>query len=302
MNDDTHLSTSDLKTLYIINYAFTTLSLVSGTFVIYAFVKTWKRWTYSGKMIIYLTSSNLLYSITNLLTLADPELPFVCDLDGFLRTFTTLSSFFWATKIALTAYRAISSQHYNPHDNAGAITGILLPCFASVLPLFKFDFLSYNYLGMNCDISSKTETWTLIWLFIILLGPMIIGTGLTLFFYLMIIKYLKEFQGVLGIPTSQFVAYPLGLIISWFPSIVFKVAYLFGYRALWLEAVSIAFSRSSGFINVLIYGWQSLIAYQNSKQKKNIEHPLESESWGPEQTKLLGHPNTIRKSKSLASF
>jgi len=142
---------------------------------------------------------------------------------------------------------------------------------------------------------------TLIWLFIILLGPMIIGTGLTLFFYVMIIRYLKEFQGVLGIPTSQFVAYPLGLVISWFPSIVFKVAYLLGYRALWLEAVSIAFSRSSGFINVLVYGWQSLVAYQNHKQKKPIEHPLESNSWGPEQTRFLCHPS-IRKSKSLASF
>ena len=133
MNDDTQLNTLDLKTLYIINYTFTALSLTSGVIVIYAFFKTWRCWTHSGKMIIYLTLSNLLYSLTNLLTLLDSGLLFVCNLDGFLRTFSTLSSFFWATRIALTAYRAISSPDYNPHSNAGAYLGILLPLFASVL-------------------------------------------------------------------------------------------------------------------------------------------------------------------------
>ncbi len=133
MNDDTKLTTWDLKTLYIVNYTFTALSLTSGIFVIYAFFKTWRRWTYSGKMIIYLTLSSLLYSLTNLLTLFDADLSAVCNIDGFLRTFSTLSSFFWATKIAFTAYRAISSPNYNPHSNARACLGIFLPLFASTL-------------------------------------------------------------------------------------------------------------------------------------------------------------------------
>ena len=169
-------------------------------------------------------------------------------------------------------------------------------------PLFHIDFLHYDYLGLNCDINSNTNTLTLVWICTLLLGPMVISILLTIFFYTKVIKSLKEFEEVLGIKTRRFLSYPFGLIISWTPTIIFKIAYISNYHGLWLEAVNIAFSRSSGLINAVIYGWHN---FSDSRYEEEEEEAAQDKSLLPSHTVDPAsfrnvEKKNLRKSKTLA--
>jgi len=64
------------------------------------------------------------------------------------------------------------------------------------------------------------------------------------------------------IPTKRFLAYPLSLMISWLPLLVFRVAYFIDYN-IWLDGTAIVFSRASGIINAVLYGWERFKVAQN---------------------------------------
>ena len=136
MDNDVSIQSSNLNILEIINYVFASLSLVASLAISYIFFSTWSRWTYSGKMIICLSLSNFLYALTNFLPLLGSNYSFFCDLDGFLRTFSILSSFLWATRIAYHAYRATSDVNYNPNKAIRLLKGFLPPLLISIMYLY----------------------------------------------------------------------------------------------------------------------------------------------------------------------
>lgn len=133
MTQDTDLTADQTRTLTIINDVFAILSFLGCAAIMAFFAKTWNLWTYSGKMIVCLVFSNLVYAITNLFILFDPSMVELCGLDGFLRTFAMLCSFYWATRISLVAYRAVVSEYYDPSKSDGYWVGFFGPMVIAIM-------------------------------------------------------------------------------------------------------------------------------------------------------------------------
>jgi len=262
-DDDFDIDDDEITTLLKINEAFTSISLVAGLIVLFLFIKTWKTCSQVGKMGFFLTLANLIYTITNLLPILYRGLFSNCTLDGTLRTFSILSCIVWATKIAITAFRALIRRDYNPNTPIGMIWGFAVPMVVAIIPLIpNGGYLYYDNLGLNCDVYSDVESLRPVWITIMNIIPLIVSIVLTAFSYARIIKYLRKFQGDYEIPTKRFIAYPLSLMISWLPLLIFRVVYFIDYN-IWLDGAAIVFSRSSGIINAVLYGWERFKVAQN---------------------------------------
>jgi len=262
-DDDFDIDDEEITTLLKINDAFTFISLLAGLTVLFLFIKTWKTCSQVGKMGFFLTLANLIYTITNLLPVLYRGLFSYCPLDGTLRTFSILSCIVWATKIATTAFKALIRRDYNPNTPVGAIWGFAIPFIVALIPLIpNGGYLYYDNLGLNCDVYSDVESLRPVWIILMNIIPLIVSIVLTAFSYARIIKYLRNLQGDYEIPTRRFIAYPLSLMISWLPLLVFRVAYFIDYN-IWLDGAAIVFSRSSGIINAVLYGWERFKVAQN---------------------------------------
>ncbi len=122
--------------------------------------------------------------------------------------------------------------------------------------------LYYDNLGLNCDVYSDVESLRPLWVILLNIIPLLVSIALTVFSYSRIIRYLRELELEKDIPTKRFLAYPLSLMISWLPLLVFRVAYFIDYN-IWLDGAAIVFSRSSGIINAVLYGWERFKVAQN---------------------------------------
>jgi len=127
------LSPGQISALLLIDHICSGLSFLGCTVILCFFMKTWKFWTHSGKMIICLVFANLIYSIINLMSLLDPDFRENCRVDGPFRTFSILASFFWATRISLLAFRATASSNFNPNQSTGFLLGFLGPVFIAIM-------------------------------------------------------------------------------------------------------------------------------------------------------------------------
>ena len=133
MDTDSPLDPDQISTLTTINNIFAGLSFIGCAVILGFFCKTWSLWTYSGKMIVCLVFSNLIYAITNLLVIFEESLIELCGLDGFLRTLSILCSFYWATRISLVAYRAVVSEYYDPSKSGGYWIGFFGPMMIAIM-------------------------------------------------------------------------------------------------------------------------------------------------------------------------
>jgi len=127
-NEDEDISPQQKALLLGISYPITTLSLVAGLAVLTLFIRTWKNCSQIGKMGFCLTLANLIYTLTNLLPIIlNSSADYFCYVDGPLRMFSTLSCIVWATKIAITAFRALVTEEYHPSHPLGVVWGFAVP-------------------------------------------------------------------------------------------------------------------------------------------------------------------------------
>ena len=113
--------------LFTLNHIFSALSFATGIIVLITFYKNLPKCSNIGRMAFLLNCSNLVYTITNFITLFTEKSQTFCAIDGLFRTSSTLSILFWATKIALTGYRAITSNNYNPNQKVDYVAGFIIP-------------------------------------------------------------------------------------------------------------------------------------------------------------------------------
>ena len=127
MDSSRDLTQEQEQMLLHINQIFSGLSFIGGVIIISLFLKTRNHWTSTGKLIICLVFSNLIYSINNLIPIISESYYEMCKIDGPLRVFSTLSSFYWATRISLLAFRALGSTNFNPNNSTGFFIGFIGP-------------------------------------------------------------------------------------------------------------------------------------------------------------------------------
>lgn len=158
MNNDLDLTQQEAQVLYVLNYIFSSLSLVAECFMFFAIFKTWKHWTYSGKLIICLTISNTVYTISNFIPVFGNDIYFFCQVDGFLRTFAILTSSFWAARISLVAYRAIESRQFYPDKSVDLFKGFVFPFLVAIMYILFLPLIHYFIVLYFSLIFSNTIT------------------------------------------------------------------------------------------------------------------------------------------------
>jgi len=133
---------------------------------------------------------------------------------------------------------------------------------------------------------------------------MLAGVVLTTHYSTKVVSFLKGFEQTFGIKVWHFLAHPVALIVMWLPGIIFRIAYISGYYGVWLDAINIAFSSSSGLINAIIYGYQSIKAFEAPRATEGQKERLSADLLGrftiqPGFFPDVENRNTTRKSKAL---
>jgi len=112
------------------------LSFFGGLWMFFMFMRTWRLWTYSGKMVLCLTISYFLYTLANILGNYERGQGFICQVDGFTRTFGIVASFYWAFRIVRSAYTSMIDPDYSSirrNSLPQLMKGFILPLiFASL--------------------------------------------------------------------------------------------------------------------------------------------------------------------------
>jgi len=98
---------------------------------------------------------------------------------------------------------------------------------------------------------------------------------LTSYSYGKIITYLKGLGEGYKIEIGRFMAYPICLLIIWLPITIFRIIYFFDEYVVWFDGAGIIFSRSSGLINAIIYGWDK---FQITRSESISEDDEDKES------------------------
>jgi len=132
-DDSLDISDEEADLLLALNDTFTLISLIAGIIISILFIRSWSTITNVGKMSFYLTISNLIYTFTNFLPFIYRGYFLWCNVDGFIRTFSTLACIVWATKIALTAFRAVITQELYTKSSVNILVGFGLPILVAAM-------------------------------------------------------------------------------------------------------------------------------------------------------------------------
>jgi len=256
----------------------TLLSLVGEAWIFYIFLKTWKLWTYSGKMILCLTLSYLFYTIANFLANFDERAHnSLCQIDGFLRNFGTLASFFWAWKVSKSAYSALADSDYTSrrHNEFFLLfKGFLYPAIFAFPPLisslFGFKSFVYGYKSYGCGANSESENVSFIIFILYSVAPASFLLISTMFYSIKILKFVKFLPGGLKISPMRFLIYPIALFIIWTPTLIHSCLVHFGKYFLWLDALRVFSTHSIGFLHSVIYGIQTKVLTKIEEEKEEL--------------------------------
>ena len=130
-------------------------------------------------------------------------------------------------------------------------------------------YMEYKTLScLGCDISSDIEVLQFVWLVMIPIIPMTISMLLSTYYYTKMTFLFKELANRFGISLRRFSIYPMAIVVSWLPEVLFRIASVVGFYSIWIEGISIIFSRSAGFINALVYGWERFEASRVASRQR----------------------------------
>jgi len=271
-------------TLVFLNNISSILSLLGGIYIILGYIRKTRFWSATGKMIVCLTISDFLYTIANLLSNCKESAP-VCQLSGFLRIFGSLSSFFWATRIARMAFGVFRDIDCDVDPRiyswTSLIKGFTVPLIIAVIPLFNFDFVNYGSFGTDCGIKSNVKGVEKYIYLLTIFMPMAICLLMTVFYYGRLLALSPANFEDFRVERKSFFWYPLGHFICWIPALVSGVVFQFmgtNRLSFILDALRIIFAHSSGFVNAFIYGWtrRALTVDEEPKESLLTSHVISS--------------------------
>lgn len=263
----------------------------------YVFMRTWRLWTYSGKMVLCLTISYFLYTLANLLGNFKKGQGAICQIDGFTRTFAIVASFYWAFRIVRSAYTQMVDPDYSlirrnslPQLSKGFILPFLFAMIPLISPLIGFSHFKYAPISLACGAAATggEEKAMSFYVYVIYnMSPAALMLLFTLYYSVRIIIAIRRFGDDIKISPGRFLVYPIGLFIVWLPSLLF--AFLrnrslkkdHGLEEIfWAELVKILLTYSLGFFNAVLYGIQSYhLTKVEEKKSFNTDGSALNTSW-----------------------
>lgn len=215
------------------------------------------------RLIIYLTIADLGVSVSYIL-------PFymssdICQAQGYLESYFSLSSIFWSACIS----HAIKSTILQDKEVKENIRKYLIICF--VVPLLSYlvlidikryrEALGWCWIYLQDDTHSSKYPREVAYRVITYYLPLFIVMIIILVNYLSVISAIKKSESFFGTGTKvgealilKLKLYPFILLVSVLPVCILRFSSLFIYPSWYFTMISGAFLSLGGFLNSIVYG------------------------------------------------
>jgi len=242
-------SSKEIHTLYFTNCACTAVSILAELYVIWLYISKWQK-NWRQKLLVSLVFSNLVYSLSNLFVLVHRD-TLLCNLEGFLRASSIISSTLWIVFLVWSSYNNAVSPNRKDSFNYPTflLSNIFFGTVTAAAVLFAQGFYGYPYFGkdstgLTCSFSSfDVEVLTVdfpIVLYILLISILLFKMSYS-FSNRDVGGRMKEYNHALK--------YPFLAFLSWLPCLMNILSYVLqGNSVFWVTALNVYISRLTGFL------------------------------------------------------
>lgn len=255
------LTSNEILIADIANGIATGLSLFGSLFMIITYCRFHYMRTFPMKLVMSLVGCDLISTLSNILFYINNNT--VCIVQGLTRTFSFLSSNFWALIIAYITYtqvkgKSIKWNHYYRVIFSVIMLSALVPIAVALTSHFLDGPIKIQKDALECALSPVEYDLLLkfipIWISLILIAVISFKTR----------GPLQKLEDLMEEGEhheyGRIFWYPIILFIIWIPSTMF---HLYQWIAVdnpgfVLELMNVTFNRLMGFVNFIAYGWQYL--------------------------------------------
>jgi len=290
--------TDQAYVLQICNNITSSLSFVALIlFFTYIFYWSSEKITFPLKILCNLFVADFVYTITNLISNFSPKNQTICDIEGFMRTFSLWASILWATIIAVVAYartvrNSITIEKRYP---IFLLIGYVFPLFIATIPLWQGS-IFYESNNVYCWVVGKDDQETAIVGIVIFGLWMWLATLLTTYLYVRVFLYLKNL-GISNhiIQIKKVLIFPVILYITFIPVTIDDLNLLPNYKYVF-TVLHVILGHSLGLFNLIAYGYQRI---RGGLAQRNSKHDMASASLEDGfSSDLLSHNDSSMRSET----
>ncbi|GJP29515.1 hypothetical protein CLOM_g16931 [Closterium sp. NIES-68] len=309
------LTAEQTRTLTLINVVASAFSFLGSGFIVLCYLGFKDLRKFSFKLIFYLSLSDMLCSLFNLL--GNPGEGPLCYMQGYATQFFWVASFLWTTTIAYTLHRTVV-RHKADVEGLGPYFHVYVWGTAALMTLIPSVGSDYGPAGAWCWVQNETVTGKVLRFltFYVPLWSAILFNGVI---YFQVIRMLsnatrmaanmadrqKQMQGPASSKVSSAMNrwgyYPLILIASWTCGTINKIHNLLEpHRPLFiLYCLHIGTAALMGLFNSIAYGFNSAVR-RTLREKLMQNWPERLRMWGPASPTFLRLESDSAEESELA--
>lgn len=274
------------KIIYYAILSCSTLSILGSLFILVLCVMYPKLRRLPFRLILFLAIADLGVSISYILPSYSSNK--ICQAQGYLESYFSLSSIFWSACIS-HAIKSTILQNKNVKQN---LMYYLIICY--ITPLLSYlvliDIHEYGlalgwcWIYLDADASSSIFYRQLTYRLITYYLPLSIVIVIIILNYISVISALKKSHSFFGTSSSisetmilKLKLYPLILIISVFPVSLLRISSIWVTPTWYFAMISGGFLSLGGFLNSIVYGLTQEVRNE-LKKTLGIKQPQELKS------------------------
>jgi len=257
-DNELNVFTEDEKPIVYLLTAVSLLSLFGSLFIIITYICFRKIRNYAYKLVTYLSYSDIILSIGNILswgTIKYKAEDHLCFTQAFLINFGGLASVLWTSVIAWSIYSAtvLNAKNLRDKNMRFLLVGYGVSLALSIIPFIT---KQYGRAGLYCWIEDQEIVKDSLMRFAMFYIPLWIALSFNIYAYLRVIAFIKKYiSTTLEVRfVHRLKYYPMVLVICWtFPTIN-RIYNIFGEEVKALTYLHVIFGGLQGFLNALVYG------------------------------------------------
>lgn len=268
----TGLSPEQTHALTSINVFASALSFAGSSFIVLCYLLFKELRKFSFQLVFYLSLSDLLFSISNLL--GDPGKGFLCYVQGYTTQFFSVASILWTTTIAFTLHRTVV-KHKTDVEELGPLFHLYVWGTSLILAIIPSIGNDYGQAGAWCWVQNETNAGKVVrfLIFYLPLWGAILFNGAIYFQVIRMLNYaarmaveMSDRQRHVEVKAdvkalNRWGYYPLILIGSWAFGTINRIHdFVAPHEQLfWLYCLDVGTSALMGLFNSIAYGLNSSV-------------------------------------------
>ena len=279
-------NTSETKIIYFTNVAACSLSILGSLFIIILFFKFKSLRDLPFRLVFYMVIADLLHSVGLILPFFVNDT--LCQLQGYLISYFSLSTILWSAFIAhAISITIIEQESIAKYEKYYLIFGFIVPllCFLSNIYKPYEVALGWCWIYQSTDHHSYKFYVDILLRFTTYYIPLWIILCYNTYKYFHTIKYIKTSN--IGIANVHFKdllilkmrVYPVILVLCQFPITIIRVVNFFIIPPWWAFLIAGAATSINGFCNAIAYGLTNQVKDCIKKLLMRKYNPLASQTF-----------------------